>query len=67
MDFFFNKKNSCSFGCFFKFFNKSAFKYNPLKNNSLKYNPLECKMIDMITKILRHNCYRAINKKNWVE
>ncbi|CAB4419386.1 unnamed protein product [Rhizophagus irregularis] len=46
MDLFFNKKNSCSFRCFFKFSNKSAFKYNPLKNNplknnSLKYNPLE--------------------------
>ena len=44
--FFFNKKNSCSFGCFFKFSNKSAFKYNllknnPLKNNPLKYNPLK--------------------------
>ncbi|CAB4480782.1 unnamed protein product [Rhizophagus irregularis] len=41
MDFFFNKKNSCSFRCFFKFSNKSAFKYNPLKNNPLKNNPLK--------------------------
>ncbi|RHZ84810.1 hypothetical protein Glove_74g24 [Diversispora epigaea] len=41
---------SCSFGYFFKFSNRSAFKYSPLKCNPLKYNLMgEIKVVDLLT------------------